>query len=499
MTAELGRLSDPTYAASAGLTGSGLLRGGDPAAVVYSLVVYERGADANLLRIQADSLDQPLDVNAATKLELGSTAKLRVLVTYLELVAALDAEHAGRASAEITAAASSAEDPLTRWVLDQLRRDPRTVLPDMLEAALERRYSASPHERFATGGGVHTFANFDSDDNAREMSVRDAFRQSVNLVFIRLMRDIVRYHVVRLPGWSPTLVADPDHPERDGLLQRFADREGIVFLDRFLDKYRGLSSDEAVDSLVAANRQFLRLAVIHRTVYPSATLDDLASFLDRHLGPVTSPERVAELYREYSPDRWSLADRGYLAGVHPLDLWLAADLVRHPDSSRVDRLSRSRAARQDAYAWLFKTRRKAAQDRRIRTELERDAFPEIHRRWRRVGYRFDHLVPSYATAIGSSGDNPAGLAELMGIIQNGGQRAPTRRVVSLRFAEAIPSETWLSFDVLSASAGLGPDRGDGDPARAGWRGRARDQSTDCRSFDLRRRNEGRDRRKDRHR
>ena len=445
VTTELGRLTDSTYAASAGLTGDGLLRRGDPAAVVYGLVVYERGADANLLRVQADSLDQPLDVNAATKLELGSTAKLRTLVTYLELIATLHAEHGGRAASEIAAAASSAGDPVTRWVLDHLRRDPQATLPDLLEVALERRYSASPSERFVTGGGVHTFANFDADDNARVMSVRDAFRQSVNLVFIRLMRDIVRYHVVRLPGWSPALVADRDHPARDGLLQRFADREGIVFLDRFLDRYRGLSQDEAVDTLVAAGRQRAeRLAVIHRTLYPSATTDDLADFLDRRLGPGTSPERVGELHREYGPDRWSLADRGYLAGLHPLDLWLVSDLVTHPGSSRADRLSRSKGARQDAYAWLFRTRRKAAQDRRIHTELERDAFVEVHRRWKRVGYPFDHLVPSYATAIGSSGDNPAGLAGLIGILQSAGRLAPTRRIASLRFAEGTPTETWLS-------------------------------------------------------
>ena len=42
--------------------------------------------------------------------------------------------------------------------------------------------------RFATGGGVHAFANFDREDDGRIMTVREAFRKSVNLVFIRLMR-----------------------------------------------------------------------------------------------------------------------------------------------------------------------------------------------------------------------------------------------------------------------------------------------------------------------
>ena len=439
VTEELRRLADPSYVASAGLTGDRLLRGADPSSVVYSLVLYERGSHANRLRVQADSLDQPLDVNAATKLELGSTAKLRTLATYLELVSELHADHTRH-----TSAAATAEDPLTRWAVEHFRRNPAIALDDLLEAALERRYSASPSERFFTGGGVHTFGNFDSDDNQRVMSVRHAFRRSVNLVFIRLIRDITRYHVARLAEWSPDLITDRDHPRRARLLERFADREAVVFLDEFLGKYRRVAPRAAVDTLAAhhATRP-RRLAVIHRSVYPSASIDEFSAFLHRHVDMVT-PQTVAALYREYGVDRWSLVDRGYLAGVHPLELWLLADLVQHPNHDRADVLLRSAKARQESYGWLFRTRHKSAQDTRIRTELERDAFVEIHRRWRRLGYPFDRLVPSYATAIGSSGDNPAGLAELMGIVQNGGQRKPMRRVEALRFAEATPIETWLS-------------------------------------------------------
>ena len=34
--------------------------------------------------------------------------------------------------------------------------------------------------------------------------------------------------------------------------------------------------------------------------------------------------------------------------------------------------------------------------------LEVEAFLDIHQRWPRLGYPFDHLVPSLATALGSS-------------------------------------------------------------------------------------------------
>jgi membrane peptidoglycan carboxypeptidase len=52
-------------------------------------------------------------------------------------------------------------------------------------------------------------------------------------------------------------------------------------------------------------------------------------------------------------------------------------------------------------------------------------------------------VPSYATAIGSSGDRPAALAELMGIIVAGGVRQPTVQIETLHFAAGTPYETLL--------------------------------------------------------
>ena len=49
----------------------------------------ERGATANYLRVQSDNYEQPLDINDGAKLDLGSTAKLRTLVSYLDIVANL--------------------------------------------------------------------------------------------------------------------------------------------------------------------------------------------------------------------------------------------------------------------------------------------------------------------------------------------------------------------------------------------------------------------------
>ena len=142
-------------------------------------------------------------------------------------------------------------------------------------------------------------------------------------------------------------------------------------------------------------------------------------------GRALSDKMVEELYERADPQAMPLADRGYVAGVHPLELWLAGYLRRHPGAGITQVVRASSAERQAVYGWLFFTRHRNAQDNRIASLLEIEAFLDLHRSWERLGYPFASLTPSLATAIGSSGDRPAALAELMGIILNDGVRLPT--------------------------------------------------------------------------
>ena len=155
------------------------------------------------------------------------------------------------------------------------------------------------------------------------------------------------------------------------------------------------------------------------------------------------PETLAAFYTSYGPDRLGLADRGYLAGLPPLELWLVGYLAAHPRATFDEAFEASRVERIEVYRWLFRSKHKAAQDKRIRSELERDAFAEIHEQWRQTGYPFESLVPSFATAIGTSADRPSALAELAGILLNDGVRQPTRRLERIAFAEGTPYETRL--------------------------------------------------------
>jgi len=144
--------------------------------------------------------------------------------------------------------------------------------------------------------------------------------------------------------------------------------------------------------------------------------------------------------------------------VHPLELWLVGYLHTHPKAGWDEVTKASVKERQEVYSWLFKTHRKHAQDKRIAGLIEVEAFLKIHAQWKKMGYPFDSLVPSYATTLGASADRPIALAELMGIIVNGGVRKPTQRIDSLHFAKDTPYETLVKRgDAEKGEQVLNPD------------------------------------------
>jgi membrane peptidoglycan carboxypeptidase len=444
-TAFLRSLADPERARALGFGEQGLVGNEDPAAITYSVTLVEHVDGANLIRVQADNADRPLDINRGVKLDLGSTAKLRTLVTYLNAIASLHERYSGMSRASLQAERVAREDRLGLWVLDRLIEEPGQGLRSLLDAAMERQYSANPQQAFFTGGGRHVFGNFDRQDNHRVMTVSEAFNRSVNLPFVRMMADVVAYYQAEMPYSSKRLLDQADKPLREAYLARFADQEGTVYLRRFYAEYAGLDRDQVLQRVLdKASRRPAAIATVLATVDPYATAETLAQHLASRLeGDPDSLDKLGGLLDRHGPERLSLPDRGYVARVHPLELWLAARIYDDPKASLGAVISDSQEIRQDVYRWLFKTRHKRAQDRRIAMLLEQEAFLDIHALWTRLGYPFDRLVPSLATSIGSSADRPAALTDLLGIIASGGYRYPTYYATEMNFAAGTPFETRL--------------------------------------------------------
>jgi membrane peptidoglycan carboxypeptidase len=459
VTHALRQLSEPDKARAAGIVGFRMLNENiDLAPIVYSLMLFERGETGNLLRIQTDNYDQPLDINEGIRLDLGSTAKLRTMVHYLELVTEAYQQYKDRSSLQLSRIELHPRDFLSAWVIAQLRANPKINLEDLLNQALDRRYSASPYEDFYTGGGVHHFNNFTPDENHKIMSVRDALRDSVNLVFVRLMRDLVYHHLYKPEGIARWLEI-PDDPRRKEYLEHFADKEGQVYLRRFYEKYHGKPGDEIMDLLT--QRVFAkasRLTMLYEAIYPNADTKALTRYLNEHLSAATlAAEDIDQLFYKYSPANFDLQDQGYITKVHPLELWLVSYLIEHPEATKTEVIAASADQRQNVYRWLFKSGRKNAQQRRIMTLLEDEAFKQIHTAWDHLGYPFGSLTPSYATSIGASGDRPAALAELMGILRNDGVKLSTVRFDRLHFAQGTPYETVMNKSAEQGQQVLAPE------------------------------------------
>jgi membrane peptidoglycan carboxypeptidase len=546
VTHELIRITDPKVVAHEGLRQFRLLERGDPSRVTYSFTFYEILPQANVLRIQADNLGQPFDVNEGMKLDLGSTAKLRTLTHYLLLVSDEYAAERGRRSAlararsrtqpqeppadlgaaspepnasdvartasatdpapgppagdvvvpseeelgdEATAEAmiademareaiapyipgpdvmnpaaagaepvapmaslpgavymplsSDARDPITRFVRDYLADNPGASLEAVLNASLDRRFSGNPHERFFTGGGSHTFVNFNPADNGKVMTLREGLRNSVNLVFIRLMREIVQYHKSQLGYDEAAIFGNPADPTRRKLLREFTQTEGRKLLWDYFHRYQGKNQGETIQILLRRKPTPRGVAIAHYFLSgPGGDPSALDAVMKAVLGDVpVDPRTQAKLVKSFGERPLNVSDAAYLLRVHPLELWTVSFLRARPEAGWGDLEAASEPAIQSGYAWLFGKRARKAQDLRIHILLETKAFAEIHQIWQRLGYPFGSLVPSLATAIGSSADRPAALAELVGIIRRDGARAPTQRVRTLDFGNGTPYET----------------------------------------------------------
>ncbi|MBC2760687.1 transglycosylase domain-containing protein [Thiobacillus sp.] len=413
----LQNLAHPEAAAASGLIGFRLLKPDNAFdQVIYSFTLYEKTPSGNVLRVQADNLNQPFDINSQARLDLGSTAKLRTLVTYLQIISQTYDTYRTLDAATLKQKAQPQRDVLAQWVAATLLSQPDIKRDALLEAAMGRQYSAA-REMFFTGGGLHDFVNFDAKDNSRVMDV-----------------------------WEATL-DDASNPMRQTYLMRFVDQEGRLFIRRFYQNHKSqtpVQMAEDVYARVRANPR--RFTSAYRYLEPQAGFDAYVAALRANVpaSASLSPKTLESLYKTHAPDAYNLADRGYVTQIHPLELWVVKALRAAPATDLKTLDDQGADARREVYNWLFKTSRKNAQDIRIQSLLEVEAFDGLLRDWKRLGYPFDNITPSYATAIGASGDRPAALAELMGILVNDGVRAPTVSLTGMHFAAHTPYDTRLS-------------------------------------------------------
>ncbi len=257
-------------------------------------------------------INQPFDLNEHSKLELGSTAKLRVLASYLEIIAELHQAFVDELPDSLLTMDIAPNDNITRWAANYMATTADRSLPAMLEASLERTYPASPAERFFTGGGLQVFNNFNKDEDGKVPTIRQSLQQSHNLPFVRLLRDIVSYaSSYQTQGSTSLLLRADNDPKREEYLRKFVDKEGSEFLRRFFRKYQQKPMDERLETFFDGLKQTPdRLAAVHRYLLPDASFTDFAAFLRTKLPDADNltNKKLQDMYAQYGPGKFSLPD-----------------------------------------------------------------------------------------------------------------------------------------------------------------------------------------------
>jgi hypothetical protein len=221
----------------------------------------------------------------------------------------------------------------------------------MLDAAMQRRHSAAPGD-FFTNGGMHPFHNFEDWENTTRPTVEEAFENSINLAFVRLMRDIREYFIAQNQD-AVRIMADPHAEVREAYLRRFADEEGRRFVHRFYRQYRDLKLS-AIPVMVAhhARAGIDRRAALFRLVRPSGSVADLCAFLETQSQSVRPGEvelqslyeRQVELGRQR---RCGLQREGFAQclalrspGGHPARLmWVGVKVALHLGTAQQRKLT----------------------------------------------------------------------------------------------------------------------------------------------------------------
>ncbi len=443
ITEHLAHVRTEEGALKAGLIGDHMLKPGQAAQVNFSFTLMERQDNHNAVRVQTDTVDAPLDLNRGGKLELGSTAKLRTLVTYLTLVEELYLEAKNQESLQnVAVGREKSRDSLKTWVFETVKEKKAVTLAEILDLSVKREFSASPYQGFETGGGFMHFSNFDGTDNGLHLTIAQAFQRSNNLVFVRVMKEVVDHLTYRHVTDLNQILTERDHTKRAVYLDRFVEFEGQQLVRKFYKKH--VTSSEIIAELIGLKpKRASQVASIILTL--RRDLDLLGLSLEvRKFFPRENHKDIARFFETLKPENMSLIDRAYVGRVHPLELWVAEQLNQNSNLTLSAALASSRDARKASYEWLTVKGSLSRQNKAIMTMVERDVFAkEILPRWKAQGYPFDTMVPSLATALGSSGDRPTALAELIGALGNSGVLMPTRRVGELTIGKDTPYE--ISF------------------------------------------------------
>ena len=375
------------------------------------------------------------------RFQWGSTAKLRVLVNYLMIIhdeaLLLQQEliqsafkDSGKPFKQLDLLKEYRKSSVTikRLLASYLKKYPQATMEQILAWAMSRRFSANPGSKFLTGESWHQFHNYQKSDDRKNPNLWQMTTESINLSFVRLMRDVVDYYIDQSGYDKIAILTDKKNSVRKKIIDNAVKQEEAVYLgglNFFIEGIQASFSDSAL-----ADEKTIKEHLAEKT------LDEKQGVTDREIIirareivktmnlPVdkdsenkshnSAYRKDLEKYRRltswfkritYYEKKWLLARvrQQYSGYSEPESEALAVEQARIIEQT-------SNWLRTSKF-WIKNT---------LYTHMERQAFTQgVTPAWQKLGYPFN-VSPSYAVVLGSSGDTPMSLLELAGTLLNDG-------------------------------------------------------------------------------
>lgn len=338
--------NDPTTAMNSGLTGDKKLRPQTASRAIWGITINQVMPDGRTVtRVSTDTFQGALDLNKGGKQNFGSTQKLRMLTSYLDVIADLHRDLARKDASELAGMSVHPNDKLTRWAVDYLI-DPATEksLNGMLVASLQRKYSAAP-AGFFTGGGMNYPQNFERKNNGGQFTVEQALWQSINLSWFRITEDIREHNKWYRLKTNPDIMSgkntDPTVQSiRTTYMDKYALHEGSLFLERAWKRMRDKDGGQIhAEMLKRTTGAATPLTVAHFSIMPDASYGSMLAMLKKNCTAKCPDDKKArELFELHAPYRQFDAHNAIVSKIGEPNLIVA--MLRDTSTRGTDHLAR---------------------------------------------------------------------------------------------------------------------------------------------------------------
>ena len=412
--------------------------------IQYGVIVLEIDAQRHWKILANTDTQSKVVYNPAKqgRFQWGSTAKLRVLVNYLmiihdealllqqELLSSTFKDSGSKQYKQSSLLKEYSKSSVTikRLLASYLKKYPQSSMEQILAWAMSRRFSANPDSKFLTGESWHQFHNYQKSDDRKNPNLWQMTTESINLSFVRLMREVVDYYIDQSGYDKIAILTDKKNSVRKKIIDNSVKQEEAVYLDGLNFFIEGIQS--SFSDFALADEKTIKEHLAEET------LDEKKEVTNREI-IIRAREFVKTMNLPVDKDSenksYNSAYSKELEKYRRLTSWFKriTDYEKKWLLARV-RQQHSRYSEPESDALTVEQARIIEQTSNwlrtskfwikntLYTHMERQAFSKgVTPAWQKLGYPFK-VSPSYAVVLGSSGDTPMSLIELAGTLLNDG-------------------------------------------------------------------------------